>query len=223
MEFTMDSTYEYFPPYSKYTFSREFERIITEHGTKLELPTGKTIISPNEPTQFYYIKEGRVRMTLLSEEGDEIIIAIIEGPGFEGAAQILSGHSDITYITTEVPTTAYRLSEKTFLSLFNSHRVFREIVVKDISKIVMRCSRLIAAHSFKPCEQRLIELLKASINEDQPTIDGWYPLNHQYTQIDMGKIIGATRVTINKCIGRFRDDGFLRIINGRIEVKPDRY
>lgn len=219
----MDQNYEYNPPYSKYTYSREFERIIIQHGTKLDLPAGKTIIAPYEDTHFYYFKEGRVRLSLMSEEGAEVIIAIIDSPGFEGAAQMLSGYEDITYITTEVPTIAYRLTRETFLSLFHSSRVFREIIVVDISKIVMRCSRLIASHSFQPCEQRLIELLKASVDMDQTTKDGWYPLTHQYSQLDMGKIIGATRVTINKCIGRFRDEGFIRIINGKIQVKPDCY
>jgi CRP-like cAMP-binding protein len=209
-----------FTPFSEYTFSKTFEEIIMRHGTKLKLPAHKTLVAPYEEPYFYYIFEGRIRVSLFSVGGEEKILAIINSPAFEGVTQLLTGVNDITHISTEIPSTVYRLDKDTFWKLFRSPSIFNEIIAKDVAKMVERSNRLIEAYSFKSCKQRLYDLLKASIDVDSLS-NGWYKLTLQYTQHEMAKIIGATRVTVAKFIRELRDDDLIRIINNNIEVKSN--
>jgi CRP-like cAMP-binding protein len=211
------SSDEIFTPYSHYTHSEELEEILLQHGLKVDIPANKTIIAPYEEPFFYYITDGRLRVTIISEDGEEKILSIIKSHSFEGVISLLVP-DDISYITTEIPTAAIKLDEKTFWKLINTSELFREIILKDIASIVHRGNTLIAAYSFKNCKQRLYELLVATIDEDSLT-EGWYKLVHQYTQQDMAKIVGSTRITVTRLLSELRHEGLIRNLNNEIEMK----
>jgi CRP/FNR family cyclic AMP-dependent transcriptional regulator len=55
-------------------------------------------------------------------------------------------------------------------------------------------------------------------------VDGnWYFLKHNYTQHELGTILGVSRVTISKFVNEFCKDGIIRVVNRRMQINIRHY
>jgi CRP-like cAMP-binding protein len=217
-----NDTFDYESPFPIYSYSKDFKDLIHDAATKVTYPANKSLVFPFDTDHhFFYVGKGRVRISIMSIEGKERIQSILGEDTFFGSVFIIKNFNDSVYITTETECDIYQFNKDVFWKLINTSELFRTTILDNLSNIYLAKVKELESHSFKTCRDRLYKMLTTSVDYNNPTDKGWYKLRVQYSQTDMAKIIGANRFTVTKLLHALRDEGLIRILNNKIEIKMD--
>jgi len=163
----------------------------------------------------FYIQQGKVKLTVVSEQGKEAVIAIL-GPGqFFGEAS-LNGHPLRIATTRAVDECVItRLEKATMIATIHNEPEFSELFM---SYLLTRSSRIeedLIDQLFNSSEKRLARLLLLLANfgkEGRPE-----PIVGKFSQETLAEMIGTTRSRVSFFMNKFRKLGFIEY-NGKLEV-----
>lgn len=124
---------------------------------------------------------------------------------------------------TEVATVLYRLSDTLICRLLAEHPLFRETVIQCLCHKLLITRFEIGNLAFSSIQSRILKLFCSAARTDQLHDGAWYPTTCQYTQAQIGEIVGASRVTVSRQISELCESGALRVLNNRVEVHREAY
>lgn len=163
----------------------------------------------------FYIQKGRVKVVVLSDQGKEAVVGILEAGQFFGEG-CLSGH-DLRIATTtareECLITA--IGRSTMIAALHEEPKFSELFVAYLLKRNCRIEEDLIDQLFNSSEKRLARLLLLLANfgkEGNPT-----PIKPNISQETLAEMIGTTRSRVSFFMNKFRKLGFISY-NGKIEV-----
>ncbi len=164
--------------------------------------------------------EGRIAVSVLSPEGSEVLLTLIDAAGMIGEVELLDGGPRFTNATAVRDTRALLLMRRDLLPLLASEPTASRSIVRLI------CTRLRNATSFiedtllLPLGARLLRRVGALAREYgrvEPG-SGRMRIDHGLSQQDLGDSIGASRVSVNKQLNAWRIQGFLDFGRGFVVV-----
>ena len=163
----------------------------------------------------FYIQKGRVKVVVISDQGKEAVVGILESGQFFGEG-CLNGH-DLRVSTTtamqECLITA--IGKSTMIAVLHDEPTFSELFVAYLLKRNSRIEEDLIDQLFNSSEKRLARLLLLLANfgkEGNPT-----PINPNISQETLAEMIGTTRSRVSHFMNNFRKLGFISY-NGKIEV-----
>jgi len=163
----------------------------------------------------FYIQTGRVKVVVLSDQGKEAVVGILEAGQFFGEG-CLNGH-DLRIATTtameECLLTA--IGKSTMIAMLHDEPMFSELLVAYLLKRNSRIEEDLVDQLFNSSEKRLARLLLLLANfgkEGNPT-----PIKPNISQETLAEMIGTTRSRVSFFMNKFRKLGFISY-NGKIEV-----
>lgn len=209
-----------YQPLGDYVFPKEIENIIQENGTRMVLDPDVTFQQPGDISDYlYYVEQGKVLLGIWSENGEERIIEIL-GPGnFCSSASVLASIPDRIFLTTETPTVLYKIDAKKVHQLIKESDLFREAILKYVGTIIIRLITLIEGLAFLSAKDRIYSLLKISADPSQAVDQLWYLISYPYSQVDIARIVGASRTTVSRLITELCDEGLIRYVNRTLQVR----
>jgi len=187
--------------------------------------TGKTISSYRKDqivfTQgdvadtVFYIQKGKVKVVVLSEQGKEAVVGILEMGQFFGEG-CLNGHALRIATTTAMEECLITTITKTaMMAALHDEPKFSELFVAYLLTQNSRVEEDLIDQLFNSSEKRLARLLLLLANfgkEGTPT-----PINPNISQETLAEMIGTTRSRVSFFMNKFRKLGFISY-NGKIEV-----
>jgi CRP-like cAMP-binding protein len=199
--------------------------LFNPHTFLSEVGRGKTILpSPNKHTIFsqgdaadavFYIQAGKVKLTVVSQQGKEAVVAILEGGAFLGES-CLAGHTVRTATATTVEDSSLvRIDRDTMIQLLHEKREFAELFTTYLLAHTIRIEEDLVDHLFNSSEKRLarVLLLLAHFgkNEKPQTVIA------KMSQETLAEMIGTTRSRVSFFMNKFRKLGFIDY-NGTMRV-----
>lgn len=189
----------------------------TSSGRKqLKYPQKHTIFSQGDRSDaVFYVQKGKVKLTVLSAQGKEAVVAIVEAGHFFGE-QCLSGQTIRTTTATVIEeATVLRIAQETMISVLREEPAFNALFLKYILSHSMRIEEDLVDHLFNSSEKRLARVLLLLANfgkkgKPQPTIP-------HISQEMLADMIGTTRPRVNFFMNKFRKLGFIEY-NGTLRV-----
>jgi CRP/FNR family cyclic AMP-dependent transcriptional regulator len=184
--------------------------------TILEFRKNQIIFAQGEVADtVFYIQKGRVKLTVISEQGKEAVVAILEAGQFFGEG-CLNGHPLRIATTTAMEASVITSITKAAM-LAELHR---EPKVSELfmTYLLTRNSRIeedLIDQLFNSSEKRLARLLLLLANfgkEGTPQ-----PILAEISQETLAEMIGTTRSRVSFFMNKFRKLGFISY-NGKIEV-----
>ena len=187
------------------------------HGkTLLKYAQKQRIFSQGDKADaVFYIQEGKVKLTVLSAQGKEAVIAILETGQFFGE-QCLAGQIVRTATATVLEDAqVLRIAQETMIRVLREEPGFSALFLKYVLSHSMRVEEDLVDQLFNSSEKRLARVLLLLANfgkkgKPQPTI----PHVNQDMLADM---IGTTRPRVNFFMNKFRKLGFVDY-NGTLRV-----
>jgi CRP-like cAMP-binding protein len=177
---------------------------------------GEVLFAQGDPADsVFYIKSGQVKLTVVSRQGKEAIVAILERDEFLGEGCLIGqplrlatakALSDCVSIRVERAEVERALKDDTNFSLM------------FIAHILARKSRVeadLVDQLFNSTEKRLARVLLLLANfgkEGRPE-----PITAKISQEVLAEMIGTTRSRVSHFMNKFRRLGFIQY-NGYIEV-----
>lgn len=163
----------------------------------------------------FYIQQGKVKLTVVSEQGKEAVIAIL-GPGHFFGEGCLNGHPLRIATTRAVDECVItRLEKATMIATIHNEPDFSELFMSYLLNRSSRIEEDLIDQLFNSSEKRLARLLLLLANfgkEGRPE-----PIVGNFSQETLAEMIGTTRSRVSFFMNKFRKLGFIEY-NGKLEV-----
>jgi CRP/FNR family cyclic AMP-dependent transcriptional regulator len=163
----------------------------------------------------FYIQSGQVKLTVMSEQGKEAVVAILEPGQFFGES-CMNGHSIRIATTTALEDCIITVITKAaMITALHDEPKFSELFMTYLLTRNGRIEEDLIDQLFNSSEKRLARLLLLLANfgkEGSPQ-----PINPNVSQETLAEMIGTTRSRVSHFMNKFRKLGLISY-NGRIEV-----
>jgi len=204
-------------------FSRLDDRelkLICENSSEKIYKKGELIFLEDDNIQkLYMLVEGRVKLTMLSPEGKEKVMTILQGGDLMGEISLFD--HDTHPLTAEVIEDS-RLLIISRSALENIIMEYPAIAIKIIEALAKK-TRLLTSQIkelvFKNASGRLAGLLKRFSFDFGVEKNGGILIELVLTHNDIANLLGLSRVTVTKTINNFIDKGIIKIYKRKIFVK----
>ena len=163
---------------------------------------GETIFHQGDPGDSLYIVEsGSVKIVLPDPEGAEgAIIATLGRGAFFGELALLDGAPHSATAVASEPVGALILQQSQFEELLESDPGLRRALMAGLVAELRRLTSHVEDLHFLDLPGRLASLMVRLAQETQPGATREVRLAWQYTQAELGAMIGGTRQTVNRLL-----------------------
>ena len=163
----------------------------------------------------FYIQEGKVKLTVISEHGKEAVVAILEHADFFGESCLAGQLVCMATATTLEASKIVRLDKDAMVRVLHDQPAFSALFMSHLLSRNVRIQEDLVDQLFNSAEKRLarVLLLLAHFGKEG-TPEPIIPKMSQETLADM---IGTTRSRVSFFLNKFRKLGFIDY-NGRLEV-----
>jgi CRP-like cAMP-binding protein len=163
----------------------------------------------------FYLQNGKVKLTVVSEQGKEAIVAILGANDFFGEGSLAGQKHRLGTAATIMESIIVRLDKAAILRVIRQEPAFAEMFIAHLLGRTMRVEADLVDQLFNSSEKRLARLLLLLANfgkEDNPE-----PMIAKISQETLADMIGTTRSRVSFFMNKFRRLGFIDY-NGGIEV-----
>lgn len=163
----------------------------------------------------FYIQRGKVKLTVVSEQGKEAVVAILEPGQFFGEG-CMNGHTQRISTTTAMEDCIITsISKAAMIAAIHDEPKFSELFMAYLLTRNSRIEEDLIDQLFNSSERRLARLLLLLANfgkEGDPQ-----PISPNISQETLAEMIGTTRSRVSHFMNKFRKLGLISY-NGKIEV-----
>ncbi len=184
--------------------------------TNLKFRSGQTVYAQGDAADsVFYIQEGKVKLTVVSKEGKEAVVAILETGQFFGEGCLNGQTLRIATTKTMEDSQIVAITKKAMTATLENEPKFSELFVGYLLTRNNRIEEDLIDQLFNSSERRLARLLLLLANygrEGNPQ-----PIDTKISQETLADMIGTTRSRVSFFMNKFRKLGFISY-NGKIEV-----
>jgi CRP/FNR family cyclic AMP-dependent transcriptional regulator len=160
----------------------------------------------------FYIQKGKVKLTVVSDNGKEAVIAIL-GPGdFLGEGCLAGRPLYLGTATAMSECSILRLEKSSMIRLLHEQPTFSELFVSYLLSRNIRIEEDLVDQLFNSSEKRLARVLLLLANfgkEGKPE-----PVIAKISQETLAEMIGTTRSRVSFFMNKFRKLGFIEYNGG---------
>ena len=172
------------------------------------------LLEESKGETFFVINTGEVKVTKLSDDGREVILAILGESDFFGEMSLLDGEGRSANIVANEDSTALTLSRNDFLSCLESYPKIAISLLEELAVRLRKSDKHIESLSLSDSEHR-IGITIARLAEEIGTIKkGAVSIKKLPFQQDIANMAGTSRETVSRTIKLFEDKKILTR-NGR--------
>lgn len=181
---------------------------------------GQVIFHLGDPGGLLYIIEsGKVKIYYPNAEGQEVVLAILGQSEFFGDLALFDDSPRSATAETLEPTHVYTLHREEFIRYIRNNPEFAIDVMGQLASLIRQMNEQISDVFFLDLPGRLArKLLTLAEKHGEEVQEGVYiPLT--LTQTDLAEMTGATRVSVNKALRRFRNAGWVSVSGRRFTIR----
>ena len=163
----------------------------------------------------FYIQKGKVKVTVVSEQGKEAVVAVLGPDEFCGEGCLTGQPLRLATATAMAESEIMRLEKATMIRVLHEEPAFSEMFVSHLLTRTIRVEADLVDQLFNSSEKRLARalLLLANFGKDgRPE-----PIIAKVSQETLAEMIGTTRSRVSFFMNKFRKLGLIDY-NGRIEI-----
>jgi CRP-like cAMP-binding protein len=170
---------------------------------------GDVILSQGgAPGAMHVITRGSVRITISSDDGKEMILAILHPGDLFGEIAALDGGARSATVTAAEPTETAALSRADLLEFVQTHPEFALRLIATLAKRLRLVDERLEDAHFLDLDARMAKVLFDLTEQGQRMADG--SVRVELTQSELASMIGATRVSANRLLKSFESAGLVR-------------
>ena len=163
----------------------------------------------------FYIKKGKIKVTVVSTHGKEAVVAILGTDEFLGEGCLIGQPRRLATATAMTECVTMRVEKDEVIRVLHDEPAFSQMFVAHILARSARIEEDLVDQLFNSTEKRLARLLLLLANfgkEGRPE-----PIIAKISQETLAEMIGTTRSHVNHFMNKFRKLGFIDY-NGHLEV-----
>ena len=204
-------------PKTKSLFNpKSFLAKVGKGTTHTEYSKNQKVFSQGDAAQsIYYIQKGKVKLTVVSKQGKEAVIALLAGGDFFGEGCLAGQSLRMSTVTTISECSIVQINKTDTVRILHDEPAFSEMFLHYLLSRNIRIEEDLVDHLFNSSEKRLARVLLLLANfgkEGKPET-----VIPKMSQETLAEIIGTTRSRVSFFMNKFRKMGFITY-NGHLEV-----
>ena len=200
------------PPFHPHTFLTK----VSSGKTSLPVPKHQTVFSQGDAADaVFLIQTGKVKLSVVSREGKEAVLAILEPGAFFGESCLAGQTVRMATATAQEASTLVRIAKQAMIRVLHKEPTFSELFMSYLLSHSMRIEEDLVDQLFNSSEKRLarVLLLLAHFGKDgKPET-----VIPKISQETLAEMIGTTRSRVSFFMNKFRKLGFIEY-NGELHV-----
>jgi CRP-like cAMP-binding protein len=165
--------------------------------------------------EVFYIQKGKVKVTVISEQGKEAVVAILAAGEFFGEGCLAGQAQRIATVAAMTESVIVRLEKQSIVRVIHREPAFAEMFIAHLLGRTIRVEADLVDQLFNSSEKRLARMLLLLANfgkEGKPE-----PIIAKISQETLAEMIGTTRSRVSFFMNKFRKLGLIEY-NGSIHV-----
>ena len=196
-------------PFNPQTFLAQ----VGDRRTILQYQKNQIVFAQGDmATAVFYVQAGRVKLSIVSQQGKEAVVAMLEQGNFFGegclagqplymATAIAMGHSSIV-----------RIDKQAMIDVLHNEPAFSELFMAHLLTRSLRIQEDLIDQLFNSAEKRLARtlLLLAAFEKAGQSV----PVIPKISQETLAEMVGTTRSRVSFFMNRFKKLGFIEYTDG---------
>ena len=171
-------------------------------------------LEDSEGEQCFFVLEGSVKVTRLSKDGREVILAMLNEGDFFGEMSLLDGESRSANVIALEKTKVLTLDRNDFISVINEYPQIAVQLLKELARRLRKSDRQIASLSLSDAEKRIALCIIRFADEQGVIQNGKVSINKTPIQQDIANMAGTSRETVSRALGLLEKEDLIER-NGR--------
>jgi CRP/FNR family transcriptional regulator, cyclic AMP receptor protein len=176
--------------------------------TMMECGTNLTIFQQGQSADsLFYIRRGKVKLTVISHQGKEAIVAVLSAGEFFGEGCVAGQQLRMATAVAITDCTLDRIEKSLMTRLLHERHEISELFVTHLLSRNIRYEADLVDQLFNSSEKRLarILLLLAHFGKESKA----EPVIPRLSQDNLAQMVGTTRSRISHFMNKFRGLGFI--------------
>jgi len=185
--------------------------------TLVECSAGRNIFRQGQPSDsLFYLRRGKVKISVISPEGKEAIVAILSAGDFFGEGGLAGQPLRMATAVAMTDCTVDKIEKSLMVRILHEHQEISELFVKHLLTRNVRYEADLVDQLFNSSEKRLARILLLLSNFGKESkAEHVIPTVDQHT---LAQMVGTTRSRISHFMNRFREHGFIAYDDGGLTV-----
>jgi len=184
--------------------------------TNLSFPKKQIVYSQGDTADaVFYLQSGKVKLSVVSQQGKEAVIALLEKDSFFGEGCLAGQLVCMATATAMEDATLVRIDKVAMIRVLHDEPAFSELFLTFLLSRNIRIQEDLVDQLFNSSEKRLARVLLLMAHfgkEGKPE-----PVLPKISQDTLAEMIGTTRSRVSFFMNKFRKLGFL-YYNGGLHV-----
>jgi CRP/FNR family cyclic AMP-dependent transcriptional regulator len=176
----------------------------------------QTVFRQGDPANsVFYIQSGKVKAAVVSEQGKEAVVAVLETGDFFGEGCLTGQPLRLATVSAMTECVIVRIAKADIIGVIHEEPAFAELFIAHLLARNSRVEEDLVDQLFNSSEKRLARTLLLLANfgkEGRPE-----PIIAKISQETLAEMIGTTRSRVSHFMNKFRELGLIEY-NGHIEI-----
>ncbi len=194
-------------------------RTLTSVAKRRTFRSGEVIFHREDPGQvLYMIKEGKVKICIISPDGQEISLAVLGKGEYFGEFALLDGLPRSSDAVALEKVECYTLQRNDFQNAILKNPKIAILVLEALTKRLRNTDQMIEDLIFLDVYGRVAKKLLELADTHGVKVDDGIRIDVRLTQQELASMVGASRESVNKVLGYFTDKDFISTDKHRITL-----
>lgn len=192
---------------------------VLERCTRLDVPARQAVFHQGEPgREMYIVVSGRLKVSVVSEEGKELSFFILKPGDNFGELALLDGERRSATITAIEPCELLVLHHRDFRDLLQQHQAIGLRLLSILAGRVRATTELYGNSVFIEIPGRLAALLLELAGEHGQQRNDGLLIDMKLSQYELGTLINASRESVNKQLKAWQGQGLVDLVDGKLLI-----
>lgn len=192
---------------------------LISHARQLSLGARQTVFQVGQDgDSLHMILSGRVKVSLLSEEGKEAILSILGAGEVFGEMSLFDGEPRSATVSTMEPSRFLVLSRQVFIPFLDKRIAVMHELIAEMSRRLRATNTLVGNLSFLNLSARLARILLNLVQQYGKVTPQGIVIGLKLSQEELGHLVGVSRESVNRQVRMWMESGLIEYDHGTMVV-----
>jgi len=191
-------------------------------ASRKRYPKDTVVFFENEEGDFFFtILEGRIKLTILGDDGREVILSVL-GPGdFFGEMALLDNEPRSATAIAVEESELLSLHRSDFQSVLNDNKSITSALIRVLSARLRRANHQISTLALLDVYGRVARVIVDTARDEGKRLKDGRIAFRRATHQEIANRIGTTRETVTRMLKDLERQGLIHIDGKEVVVQPD--
>ena len=179
---------------------------------------GVIILAEEEGDTLFIIKEGQVKVSIVSEEGREVILTLMGSGAVFGELSLLDGKPRSANVIATEDTELIMLRRSDFVRLIYKVPQIATALLAELASRLRKTDRQIEGLALLDVTSRISETLLLLAGEQGKEAEEGVVISNRPTHQELANMSGTTRETVSRVLKRLESQGYISCKGRKITI-----